>query len=190
MLRDGLFLVADNTQASRINGNRLAQVSPALQEANSVASMSAVVRCEARRNSEKGHNRKAASLRNIRKALHLCVGARVMLQLNAIWDVGTVPLGLMNGARGVIVATLYAAPDTPRTDGNALAGTGYPSCKSSRSSNCMAPPRGLDACPLPDFVVVHFPRPANERKAHSRCWSRHFGPLERDNRAFCSRDAL
>jgi hypothetical protein len=75
----------------------------------------------------------------------------VFLCLNHIWGVGTVPLGLMNGARGIVVAIVYAAPNTRRTDGNELAGTGYP------SASCGRPPRGIDECPLPDFVVVHFP---------------------------------
>ena len=36
-------------------------------------------------------------------------------------------------------------------DGNALAGAGFPSSRPCHY------PRGLEACPLPDFVVVHFP---------------------------------
>ena len=74
-----------------------------------------------------------------------------MLTQNRIWDVPTVPLGLMNGARGVIVAILYAPPGAGRVDGSDLAGDGYPSSGSGHF------PRGLQACPLPDFVVVHFP---------------------------------
>ena len=77
-----------------------------------------------------------------------------MLTQNRIWEVPTVPLGLMNGARGVIVAILYAAPGGERVDGSKLAGTGYPSSLGSASSSL---PRGSEACPLPDFVVVHFP---------------------------------
>ena len=76
-----------------------------------------------------------------------------MLTVNKLWDVSTVPFGLMNGARGVIVAILYAAPGSAsaRTDSCDLAGSGYP----------FAPPkgfpRGLEQCTLPDIVVVHFP---------------------------------
>ena len=58
----------------------------------------------------------------MRKALHLCVGARVMLGVNKIWGVSTVPFGLMNGARGVVAAILYAAREAERVDGNSLAG--------------------------------------------------------------------
>lgn len=119
--------------------------------------MSVVVRCEARHNNERGEHRKADAFRNMRKALHLCVGARVFLKLNTIWNVGTVPLGLMNGARGVVVALVYAGPGHSRADGNELAGTGYPSCRVAPGSGSALPPRGLDACPLPNFVVVHFP---------------------------------
>ena len=84
------------------------------------------------------------------KAMHLCVGARVMLTQNRLWGVGTVPLGLMNGARGIVVAILYAPPGAKRVDGSALAGVGFPSSRPGTY------PRGLEACPLPDFVVVHF----------------------------------
>ena len=93
----------------------------------------------------------------MRKALHLCVGARVFLVLNSLWGVGTVPLGLMNGARGVVVAILYVAPNGCQADGNELAGTGYPFCGIAPGSASHVPPRGLDQCPLPNFVVVHFP---------------------------------
>ena len=40
--------------------------------------------------------------------MHLRVGARDILTLNAIFDEQTVPLGLMHGVRGVIVAIVYA----------------------------------------------------------------------------------
>ena len=46
----------------------------------------------------------------VRTAIHVCVGARVMITQNRIWVAPTVPLGLMNGARGVIVAILCDAP--------------------------------------------------------------------------------
>ena len=61
------------------------------------------------------------------------------------------PLGLMNGAQGVVVAIVYASPGEQRTDQSTLAGVGYP------SSTLGAFPRGEPACPVPDFVVVHFP---------------------------------
>ena len=86
----------------------------------------------------------------MRKALHLCVGARVMLTQNRLWDVPTVPLGLMNGARGIVVAILYAAPGSARADGNELAGTGFP------TTTLGSFPRGLDQCHLPGMVVVHY----------------------------------
>ncbi len=92
----------------------------------------------------------------MRKALHLCVGARVFLHLNQIWGVTTVQLGLMNGARGIVVAILYCAPNSQRADGLHLAGTGYPSGRRSQSLTDHVP-RGAEACPLIDYVVVHFP---------------------------------
>ena len=58
----------------------------------------------------------------------------------------------MNGARGVIAAIVYTRSNSPRIDGNELATTGFPS-----SGIAAAFPRGVDECPLPEFVVVHFP---------------------------------
>ena len=49
-----------------------------------------------------------------------------MLSMNRIWDEPTVHLGLMNGARGVVVAIVYASADECRVDGISLAGVGYP----------------------------------------------------------------
>jgi hypothetical protein len=80
------------------------------------------------------------------------VGARVILTVNAIWEVQTVPLGLMNGARGVLVAILFAAPGSQRADRIELAGVGLPSLPDGHIH-----PRGMDQCPLPNLVVVHFP---------------------------------
>ena len=117
------------------------------------------MRIEARHNDPRGANRTADDFQQLRRALHLCVGAKVMLTMNRIWGVPTVPLGLMNGARGVVVAIVYGtgAPGTAgdgragRADGSAIAGTGVPGAK--RGSL----PRGEDACPVPEYVVVHFP---------------------------------
>ena len=109
-----------------------------------------IVRCESRHNNPRGERLKADEFRNIRKALHLRIGARVILKSNAIWNVNTVPLGLMNGARGVVVAILYADSNAQRVDGSEIAGTGHPSADGSNF------PRGLGRCPLPDYIVVRF----------------------------------
>ena len=151
LIMQGLCLVAENAQAGRINGHRLAATVPRKSEPALGSSSSVVVRCEARHNNPRAANRKASDFRNIRKAAHLRVGARVILALNQLWDVQTVPLGLMNGARGLVVAILYASADSTRVDGNDMAGVGWP-VLDSRSL-----PRGVDKCPLPDYVVVHFP---------------------------------
>ena len=159
LLDQALYLVADNSQAGRINGQRLAARAQSLTDAASsgpLTPLDVVVRCEASHNNERGVNRKADAFQNMRKALHLCVGAKVILILNRIWGVNTVPLGLMNGARGTIVAILYCAPNGNRADGNVLAGVGYPT-RSDAQTLTGALPRGKIACPLPDYVVVHFP---------------------------------
>ncbi len=151
LLENCLTLVADNRQAGGINGKRLAAAAPSAETPGPVSVTETIVRCEARHSHAKGELRKADEFRNVRKALHLRVRARVMLCLNNLWDVPVVPLGLMNGARGIVVAILYAPPASARVDGNAMAGTGFP------ASDRRPVPNGLDNCPLPDFVVVHFP---------------------------------
>ena len=150
LLEEALVLVTDNAQAGRINGRRLVKGVPLYSEPGPSVSQ-VVVRCEARHNDPRGELPKADEFRNVRKAMHLCIGARVILITNAIWDVNTVPLGLMNGARGVVVAILYALSNAERVDGSKMASTGHP------SSDGAGFPRGVDRCPLPEFVVVHFP---------------------------------
>ena len=158
LLSNGLTLVATNKQAGTVNGARLAAAAPFLSSRMSLAArgqLSAaqiVVRCEARHtHPHQGELRKSEEFRNMRKALHLRVGAKVILCLNSLWGVSTVPLGLMNGARGIIVAISYADPAGGRVDESHLAGTGLPRSSDSRL------PRGLDNCPVPNFVIVNFP---------------------------------
>ena len=50
----------------------------------------------------------STSYKNLAQGTHLCLGAPVLLTVNFIWNVNTVPLGLMNGARGTVIAVLYA----------------------------------------------------------------------------------
>ena len=126
LLATGLTLVCDNRQAGAINGKRLAATAPLSQVCpDRVAATQTIVRCEAKHSHEKGDLRRSDDFRNVRKALHIRVGAKVTLCMNKIWDVPTVQLGLMNGARGTIVAILYAAPGNARADGVQMAGTGY-----------------------------------------------------------------
>ena len=141
----------ENKPVGKVNGMRLAARCPLHSEPGSASSTGIVVRCEARHNKEGGAHRKADVFKNVRQALHLCVGARVMLTQNSLWNVPTVPFGLMNGARGVVVAIVYAPPGAARTDGHQLAGTGFPFSVPGTF------PRGIEQCPVPDIVVVHFP---------------------------------
>ena len=125
LLATGLTLVLENRQAGEINGKRLAATAPQWQAvSDGVLATETIVRCEARHSHSKGDLRKAEEFRHIQKALHLRVGAKVSLCLNHVWNRSTVSLGLMNGARGIVVAILYAAPGDARTDGMEMAGTG------------------------------------------------------------------
>ncbi len=152
LAREAVVLVPENAAAGKINGKQLASRAPLHGEPGSASAGRVVVRCEARHNEARGDRKGADDFRQVRQATHLCVGARVMLTQNHIWGVPTVSLGLMNGARGVVVAIVYAPLGAERTDGSTIAGTGYP------SSTPGSYPRGQLACPLPDFVVVHFPQ--------------------------------
>ena len=71
-----------------------------------------------------------------------------MYTQNYLWDVHVVSLGLMNGARGTVVAILYAPPNAPRAN-DVDAPVGFP---------C-----GHQDCPLPNMVIVNFP----EYKGHA-----------------------
>ena len=149
--REAVVLVPENAAAGKINGKHLASRAPLHGQPHPSIASRIVVRCEARHEESRGERKRADEFRQLRQAIHLCVGARVMVISNRLWGVTTVPLGLMNGARGVVVAILYALPEDSRVDGCQLAGTGHP------SSIPGSFPRGQAMCPLPDYVVVHFP---------------------------------
>ena len=151
MISEAVILVPENAAAGKTNGKQLAGRAPLHGAPGPASATGVVVRVEAGHNDARGLHKAADDFRQVRRALHLCVGARVMLTQNRIWNVPTVPLGLMNGARGVVVAIVYAPPGGRRTDGSSIASTGHP------SSTLGAFPRGAAACPVPDFVVVHFP---------------------------------
>ena len=144
--KTGLVLVAQNAIAGRVNGQRLKERTRPVEEPVPASAASIVVRCDAVHNDPRAERRPANQYRQLRKAVHLCAGAPVMLLQNMIWDTPVVQLGLMNGARGIIVAIVYAKEGEERTDGNPLAGVGTP-----------APGRVSSTRPLPDFVVVNFP---------------------------------
>ena len=69
-----------------------------------------VVRCNAVHNDLRAEKRASDQYRQFRAAVHFCVGCKVMLTQNHIWNVPVVQMGLMNGARGQVVAIVYAAP--------------------------------------------------------------------------------
>ena len=146
--KNGLVLVAEHVIGGRVNGMRLRDRTKPIKEPVPQNPENIVVRCDVVHNDERGARRPAEQYRQLRRAVHLCVGARVMLTQNHIWDMPVVQLGLMNGARGRVVAIVYARDGETRTDGNTLAGVGVPAPGRTKKSS---------ANPLPDFVVVDFP---------------------------------
>jgi len=97
VLQSALNLVVENEACGTINGQKLA----------AMADCAARVRIEAHHNDVRAATKVADEFRSIRSLTHLCVGAPVMLTQNQLWDRQVVPLGLMNGARGIVVAILY-----------------------------------------------------------------------------------
>ena len=109
-----LTLVAENAHCGAINGERLRSW---LEAGSDVDAAHVVVRCDAWHNvPEKASQRKAEEYRQLRSTLFTHVGAPVMLLLNKLYDQQVVPVGLMNGARGVVVAILYEGLDVLRDD--------------------------------------------------------------------------
>ena len=74
---------------------------------------SATIRVEAEHSSASAAEQAAERFRGMRSTVHLMLEAPVMLILNRIWDRQTVPLGLMNGARGTVKAIVYREGERP-----------------------------------------------------------------------------
>jgi hypothetical protein len=123
-----LHLTIENSVCGAINGEKLKKIS--LQEKRDVK-LKVVLRCKAMHNDDRGRHKPASDFRNLRDSIHMALLAPVMLTQNQLHDVNTVSVGLMNGARGVIVAVLYNDQ------------SGYPD--------------GKQHCPMPEYVIVHFP---------------------------------
>ena len=123
-----LHLTIENSVCGAINGEKLKKIS--LQEKRDVK-LKVVLRCKATHNDDRGRHKPASDFRNLRDSIHMALLAPVMLTQNQLYDVNTVSVGLMNGARGVIVAVLYNDQ------------SGYPD--------------GKQHCPMPEYVIVHFP---------------------------------
>ena len=100
-----LTLVAENGLCGSINGERLRDF---IKDQSVKLPGDVVVRCDAKHNvAEKASKRKAEEYRQLRSTLYLHVGAPVLLLLNKLYGMPVVPVGLMNGARGTVVAILY-----------------------------------------------------------------------------------
>ena len=140
---NALRLVARNQVCGRINGQRLRDRAPAASNNDEVPIENVVLRIASAHNDEKCAKRPCEQFRQLRQATFLCVAAPVMLTQNHIWGVQTVPLGLMNGARGIVIAVVYNADTSvARIDG---------------TDGSLGFPDGRASSPLPEFVVVHFP---------------------------------
>ena len=98
----------------------------------------AVFRARAWHSQGNGPTKKSDVFRGLRSCFHFKIGSPVMYTQNSLAGANVVPLGVMNGARGYVVAALYSAPGVGRLDGEEL---------------------GQDASELalPEIVVVHFP---------------------------------
>ena len=79
--REALVLVPENAAAGKVNGKQLAARAPLHGAARPASAEGIVVRIEARHNDPRGVHKTADDFRQLRRALHLCVGAKVMLTL-------------------------------------------------------------------------------------------------------------
>ena len=86
--------------------------------------------------------RTSDDFQQLKQCTFLAVGAPVMHTQNYLWDVHVVSLGIMNGARGTVVAILYTPPNGSRVN-DVDAPTGFPN--------------GAREAPLPNMVIVNFP---------------------------------
>lgn len=154
IISHGLQLAFENEQVGKINARRLCNVpggrcsrSGEQQHGGMPKVMNArnaVLRADAFHGTAKRAMSKMEAYRNLRPVVHLQLMAPVMLTTNQLWDEFVVPLGLMNGARGRVVAVLYKSSEEKRSDGH-QAPTGFPW------------EAGKYSTPLPDMVIVHFP---------------------------------
>ena len=107
---NALWLVTENGLAGSRNGEKLVQ----LAEDKNVP----VIAVDASHTDPRAAARPPEEFRQLRTRVHLAPGARVMLTANDMWDVRTVQMGLMNGARGVVVGIVFndgeAPPSLPR----------------------------------------------------------------------------
>ena len=102
-------LCAENATAGARNGQRAGDLAKESAEP--------ILLVKAAHNDPRAALRPANSYGLLRAQLHLVRGAKVMLLVNKIYDVRTVPLGLMNGARGEVVGAQFPdgspAPSLP-----------------------------------------------------------------------------
>eukprot|EP00662_Eupelagonemidae_sp_cell21_P057762 gene57762-biopygen59097 len=89
---DFMWLCAENAAAGQRNGRRAGLLAR--------ESKKPVIRVDAEHNESEASKRPADEFRQLRTRVHLVEGAPVMLTVNIIWEMRTVRLGLMNGARG------------------------------------------------------------------------------------------
>ena len=100
--QEALWLVTENKKAGERNGAKMVQ----LAQANAVA----VVKFQAESNRPGADTRPAEDFYQLRSQVHFAIGAPVMLIANMIWDTRTVQAGLMNGARGTVIAIVTTRP--------------------------------------------------------------------------------
>ena len=98
-------LCAENATAGARNGQRAGALARESGEP--------ILLVRAAHNDPRAASRPANSYSLLRAQIHLVRGAKVMLLVNKIYDVRTVSLGLMNGARGEVVGAQFATGSAP-----------------------------------------------------------------------------
>ena len=138
-LKDALRLVVENEVCGRLNGQQLrARTIPepadfgVLREAD--IDVMKVLRVKAHHSDKRAETKPSEGFRQLKDTVHLSLASPVMLTQNQIWQVNVVPLGLMNGARGIVVGVVYKQEGQARSDGRAVP-TGFPSLREDHTSS-------------------------------------------------------
>ena len=97
-----MWLVTENKKAGQRNGEKLVSLA-ATQHVP-------VLAFDAEHNEDRAAQRRPEEFNQLRTRVHLAAGASVMLISNQMWNTRTVQSGLMNGARGVVIAICGSAP--------------------------------------------------------------------------------
>ena len=108
-----MHLCAEHRFVGARNGACAREQAMAAAREDPSSGKAAIVRVVAENSSNTAKEMAKDSFNGLRPVVHLLLDAPVMLIVNLLWGVRTVPLGLMNGARGRVKAIVYREGESP-----------------------------------------------------------------------------